>query len=109
MMARLALGLIIFLASSLLGRMLLLADIGWRDPWTGLVEWVLVFPFRLYLGIYPMLRQPGYDDIQFGACRVPHCDTWSVLVVAAISVLAYGLLAHLALALRDRYRSRRRA
>jgi hypothetical protein len=107
MIERLALGLLIFLGSAFLGRTLLLADLGWKSPWNYPVEWVFGFPFMLYFEIYPLLRKPGYDDIQYGECLVPNCDMWSILIAALISVALYYFLAHIILSIHHR-RSRRR-
>lgn len=102
MIQRLSLGLVIFLGSLILGRFLLLTELGWRAPWHYLIEWIFLFPFKLFLTIYPLLRLPGYDDIQYGGCRVPYCDTWSILITVLISAALYYLLAHFFLSIYQR-------
>lgn len=51
----------------------------------------LLFPIKIYHFIASLLRNPGYDDIQYGECIVYFCDQWAGIIAILISLIIYFL------------------
>lgn len=70
----------------------LLAGLFYRLDRLVLAGWVLV-PFRIYQAVIPVFREPGYQDVMYGGCRVPYCDQASLVVTVLVSGAVYYVLA----------------
>lgn len=58
---------------------------------------VVFFPFGVYQYVRSVVRAPGYQDVMYGECIVPHCDLASILLTIVFSGVVYYSIAVLLL------------
>lgn len=54
---------------------------------------VLFFPVWVHQTLYPLLREPGVQNVMYGDCLLPYCDVVGFAITTVVSGTVYYLLA----------------